>query len=220
MGYTARPGEVPVCSSGNRRGVAGVWMVNGAVEGCPLDERAAVDLARAGDLDAYADLVRRHQSMALRVAYVVCRDRQEAEDIVQESFVKAHRALGRFRVEAPFRPWLLRIVRNEALNHVRKHGRQGRLVDALATEVVSGDAAPSPETLVVAERRRRALVEAVDALPDRFRDVVTCRYLIELSEAETARVLGIPAGTVKSRTARAITRLRDAPQLQEEREHG
>jgi RNA polymerase sigma-70 factor (ECF subfamily) len=137
-------------------------------------------------------------------------DRAGAEDVTQEAFVKAYHALGRFRQDSPFRPWLLQIVRNEALNQRRRHGRQDRLGLRLANDRLSGDAAPSPETAVMSWADREMVLAAVNALPDRYRQVVAHRYLLGLSEAETAAVLGIPTGTVKSRTARALARLEQA----------
>jgi RNA polymerase sigma-70 factor (ECF subfamily) len=177
------------------------------VEGRPLIEQELIQNARNGDVEAFEELVRVHMQIALRVAFLVVGDRTEAEDVTQEAFVKAYHALARFRQDSPFRPWLLRIVRNEALNQRRRHGRQDRLTLRLANDPVSGDAAPSPETTVMAGVDREMVLAAVNALPDRYREVVAHRYLIGLSEAETAATLGIPAGTVKSRTARALQRL-------------
>jgi RNA polymerase sigma factor (sigma-70 family) len=122
--------------------------------------------------------------------------------------MKAYRALGRFRTGAGFRPWLLRIVRNEALNRRRSAGRRAGLALKVASDPVSGDAAPSPETVVVRGDDRRQLLEAVEQLPEGLREVIEHRYFLGLSEAETARALGIAVGTVKSRSARAIARLR------------
>lgn len=178
-----------------------------SVEGRPLIEQELIQRARNGDVAAFEELVRMHQSVALRVAVLVVGDHSDAEDVTQEAFVKAYHALGRFRQDSPFRPWLLRIVRNEALNQRRRHGRQDRLGLRLAGDRLSGDAAPSPETVVVSESERESVLAAVNGLPERYRQVVALRYLLGLSEAETAETLGIPAGTVKSRTARALSRL-------------
>ena len=178
-----------------------------SVEGRPLIEQELIQRARNGDVAAFEELVRMHQSIALRVAILVVGDHSDAEDVTQEAFVKAYHALGRFRHDSPFRPWLLRIVRNEALNQRRRHGRQDRLGLRLAGDRLSGDAAPSPETVVVSESERESVLAAVNGLPERYRQVVALRYLLGLSEAETAETLGIPAGTVKSRTARALSRL-------------
>lgn len=178
-----------------------------SVEGRPLVEQELIQRARNGDVAAFEELVRVHQQIALRVAFLVMGDRTDAEEVAQEAFVKAFHALGRFREDSPFRPWLLRIVRNEALNQRRRHGRQDRLSLRLANDPVSGGAAPSPETTVIAGMDREFVLAAVNGLPDRYRQVVAHRYLLDLSEAETAATLGIPTGTVKSRTARALKRL-------------
>jgi len=178
-----------------------------SVEGRPLIEQDLIERARNGDVAAFEELVRMHQAIALRVAVLVMGDHSDAEDVTQEALVKAYHALGRFRQDSPFRPWLLRIVRNEALNQRRAHGRQDRLGLRLASDRLSGDAAPSPETEVVSAADRESVLAAVNGLPERYRQVLALRYLLGLSEAETAETLGIPAGTVKSRTARALARL-------------
>src|SRR5918996_4662674 len=96
-----------------------------SVEGRPLDESDLVERARRGDVDAYEELVRNYQRVAQRVAYVVTRDEAEAQDAAQEAFVKAYYALDRFRAGGNFRPWLLKIVTNEARNRRRSAGRGG-----------------------------------------------------------------------------------------------
>ena len=124
------------------------------------------------------------------------------------AFVKAWKALPRFRSGAEFRPWLLRIVANEAHNRRRSAKRREALGLRAAAEVASGDAVPSPEALALRDEQRRELLAAVNRLDDRDRDVLACRYFLELGEGETAQVLGVRRGTVKSRTARALERLR------------
>jgi RNA polymerase sigma-70 factor (ECF subfamily) len=178
-----------------------------AVEGRPLEERELVRRARRGDDRAFTELVRMHQEIAFRLAYVIAGD--EAEDAVQEGVLKAWRALGRFRAGAPFRPWLLRIVANEARNRRRASGRRASLVLRAAREDVSGGA-PSPETAVLADAERARLLAALELLPDEARLALACRYLLELSEAETAAALGVRKGTVKSRVSRALDRLRES----------
>ncbi len=177
------------------------------MEGRPLNEQDLIERAKTGDAAAFEALVQMYRPIAMRVAFLVVGDQTEAEDVTQEALVKAYRSISRFRVDAPFRPWLLRIVRNEALNQRRRRGRQQRLSLRLVNDPVSGGAAPSPETTVITGVERRTVLDAVSALPDRYRDVVTHRYLLGLSEAETAATLRIPVGTVKSRTARALDRL-------------
>jgi RNA polymerase sigma factor (sigma-70 family) len=163
--------------------------------------------AQRGDAAAYEELVRMHQRIAFRVALVAAGDRGDAEEAVQDGFVKAHRALGRFRSEAPFRPWLLRIVANEAKNRRRAAGRRAALV--LQAAATSGDAAPAPEAAAVADERRAQLLDGLARLDERDRDVLVHRFLLELGEEETAAALGVRRGTVKSRTSRALSRLRE-----------
>jgi len=179
------------------------------VEGRPLEENDLIERSKSGDTAAFGQLVRIHQGMAIRVAYLVVRDHAEAEDVTQDAFVKAYRSLGRFRGGSPFRPWLLKIVRNEALNRVRASKRRHQLALREGSDPVSGDAAPSPETEVVSSSERARVLSAIDELPERYRAVLSHRFLLELSVGETATTLGIPRGTVKSRTARGLDRLRD-----------
>jgi RNA polymerase sigma factor (sigma-70 family) len=163
--------------------------------------------ARRGDQACYEDLVVRYAPIAHRTALLFGAG-DDADDVVQESFVKAFRALDGFRGDAPFRPWLLSIVVNETHNLRRAARRRAGLALRVARSPQEGMAAPpEPDTLVAAFARRDALLDAVRALPARDRDVVTCRYLLELSEAETVVALGWPAGTVKSRLSRALRRL-------------
>lgn len=185
-------------------------MHGASVEGRPLSEQDLILSAKNGDVTAFESLVQSHRQIAVRVAYLVVGDPTEAEDVAQEAFVKAYNAMPRFRVDGSFRPWLLRIVRNEALNQRRRRGREERLSLRLANDPVSGGAAPSPETTVITGVERRTILDAVNALPDHYRDVVIHRYLLGLSEAETAATLRIPLGTVKSRTARGLARLEGA----------
>ncbi|MBD0347534.1 MAG: RNA polymerase sigma factor, partial [Thermoleophilia bacterium] len=133
----------------------------------------------------------------------------DAEEAAQDGFLKAYRALGRFRSGAPFRPWLLEIVGNEARNRRRSAGRRERLALRVAAESLSGDAAPSPEGMLLATERRTELLAAVNALRDEDRLAIGCRYFLDLSEEETAAALGWPRGTVKSRLSRALERLRE-----------
>jgi RNA polymerase sigma-70 factor (ECF subfamily) len=156
--------------------------------------------ARSGDREAYGVLVRRHQEVAFRTAYAICRDAAEAEDATQEAFIKAHRALGRFRAGSPWRPWLLRIVANEARNRRRSAGRREHLVQLAA----AGEAVTEAPDYTAAE-----LTRAIDRLEAPHREVVLLRHVLELSESETAAALRCRPGTVKSRLSRALARLRE-----------
>jgi RNA polymerase sigma-70 factor (ECF subfamily) len=177
------------------------------VEGRPLEDAELIERARRGEVMAYEELVRRYQDVAVRAAHVIAPD-GDAEDAAQEAFVKAYAALGRFRTGSPFRPWLLRIVTNEARNRRRSAGRRTGLALRAAEDRPLGDAAPSPESAVLASESRAALVAALNRLRDDDREVIGARYFLDLSEAETADALGIPRGTVKSRLSRALGRLR------------
>lgn len=165
---------------------------------------------RDGHTDAYADLVRRHAPVAVRTAALLGAG-ADAEDVAQEAFVKAYAALDRFRAGSPFRPWLLRIVANEARNLHRSAGRRAAREQRAwaATEPLllhaGGTDVPGA---VLGRARREELVAGLGRLSVPHRQVVTCRYLLDLDEAETAAVLGWPRGTVKSRLHRALTALR------------
>jgi RNA polymerase sigma-70 factor (ECF subfamily) len=188
------------------------------VEGRPLDDplqvqqQALVRQALDGSVDAYQALVRGHEEVAFRVAILITGDATEAGDAASEAMVKAFYALDRFRADAPFRPWLLRIVANEARNRRRSSGRRARLADRVGRTSLraSGDAAPSPEDAVISAVEHQALFDAVRSLGERDREVVALRFFAELSEAETAAALGCAPGTAKSRLHRALVRLRQA----------
>jgi RNA polymerase sigma-70 factor (ECF subfamily) len=165
-----------------------------------------VERARDGDVAAFEELVVRYQGRAVRLAYTFAGG--DAEDAVQDAFVKAYRSLGRFRRGAAFRPWLFTIVANEARNRRRAAGRRERLA-LRAVDEGEVDVATPEEAAIAAERRVR-LAAAIDTLPDRDREVIACRWFAGLSEAETAAVLSCRPGTVKSRSSRALDRLRAA----------
>ena len=178
--------------------------------GRPLDEDELIRRAKRGDTYAYEELVHAFQGIAFRTAYVLSGNAADAEEAAQDGFVKAWRGLGRFTEGAPFRPWLLRIVANEARNRRRSAGRRAHLALRAATEQVSGDAAPSPESAFLTAETRRALLAAIDELPDDQREAISLRYFVGLSEQEVADALDLPVGTVKSRTSRALERLRES----------
>ena len=178
------------------------------MEGRPLEEADLVERAKQGDADAYAEIIGRHQEGVFRMAYLITGDAEDAEDVAQEALVKAYRALPRFRLGRPIRPWLLRIVANEARNRRRSVGRAVRLAPRIAQDHASVDAAPSAEAAVLVREARANVLRAFDQLRDDDRRVIACRYFLDLSEAETAEVLSLRRGTVKSRLSRALSRLR------------
>ena len=163
------------------------------MEDRPPHEAELVARAKRGERDAYEEIVRRHQNIAFRTAWVITGSAADAEEAAQDAFVKAHRALGRFREGAPLRPWLLTIVANEARNRVRAAGRRERLVLRVAEERRPGGAVPSPEAALLDFERRDELLAAVAELPETDRQAIACRYFLDLSEEETAAALGCRA---------------------------
>lgn len=169
-------------------------------------ESALAARARAGDGDAYAALVEPHQEIAFRVAYLVTGAAADAEDATQEALVKAYRMIHRFNSDRPFRPWLLKIVGNEARNRRRSEGRRAVYESRVAGRRHAGP--DSPETVAARIDTDERLLDAVNRLPEKERVVIGLRYFLDLSEAEAAKAVGIPRGTVKSRLARGLDRLR------------
>jgi RNA polymerase sigma-70 factor (ECF subfamily) len=188
-------------------------LYTGSVAGLPPEAARAVDSelverARHGDVSAYEEIVRRYQRTAFRVAHLICGSEEDAEEATQDAFVKAFPALPRFRTGASLRPWLLKIVANEARNRRTARSRRAGLPFRLEREAPAGDTTPSPEDAALAATEHRELLDALGRLSRRHREVVACRYLLDLSEAETAAVLRCRRGTVKSRLARGLASLR------------
>jgi len=131
------------------------------------------------------------QPAVFRAAYLILRDRSGAEDVAQETFIRAFHALERSDPGDGVRPWLYRIAVNTALNELRRRKRESAAYSRVAPSD-QADPAADPET-------RSIVADAIDKLPDHLRIPVICRYYLDLSEAEMARVLRIRPGTVKSR---------------------
>ncbi|MBA2756879.1 MAG: sigma-70 family RNA polymerase sigma factor [Chloroflexi bacterium] len=187
-----------------------------------IEDAELIAHARNGDVAAYESIVRRYQDVALRTAHLIAPE-ADADDAVQDAFLKAFAALPRFRDGAPLRPWLLRIVANESRNRRRSAGRRHGL--GLRATAASGDglaepAMSGPESSVIAAETRAELLAALSGLRDEDREILGTRFLLDLSEAETAETLGLPRGTVKSRTSRAIGRLRAAMRSTDEDQEG
>jgi RNA polymerase sigma-70 factor, ECF subfamily len=181
-----------------------------SLEGRPTEDAVLVERSRNGDQSAYGELVTRYQAIAARTAYVITGTAADAEDVAQDAFVKAYYALDRFRAGAPFRPWLLRIVANEAINRRKAAGRRPTVGLSVVEDRASGDTALSPEASALARERRDVVLEALRQMREEDRLVIAYRYFFDLSEVEMAEALGVARGTVKSRLSRAIARLRAA----------
>jgi RNA polymerase sigma-70 factor (ECF subfamily) len=175
-----------------------------------VDEEQLTKLAMEGDLDAFNQLVLRYQNLAYNHAYALLSNPDQAEDAVQESFIKAFQAIKGFR-GVSFRGWLLKIVTNSAYDWLRRSQRHP--MQPLFPEDENGEEIESPAWIVdptasVQERVEgneisQAIYRMLDELPEEYRTVLTLIDVNELDYAEAAEVLGVPIGTVKSRLARA-----------------
>jgi RNA polymerase sigma-70 factor (ECF subfamily) len=180
-------------------------------------DATAIERAAAGDHAAFGSLVEQYQEVAFRAAYLIVRDAQTAEDVTQEAFIRAYRALGGFRTGEPFRPWLLRIVTNAAINELRSRQRRHGLLDRFAA---TAPRAAGPPDISLGDEHATMLARAINELPLDDRVVLHLRYFLDLPEREIAGAIGKPPGTVKSRLHRASQRLRalietEYPQLRE-----
>ncbi len=171
------------------------------------DDAALIASAKAADTTAFGVLVGRYQEVAFRTAFLILRDAAGAEDVAQEAFVRAYRSIGSFRQTDPFRPWLLRIVTNLALNEVRSRERRTGLLQRFG--FAQGERSEPPaEFIALATERQQMLWSAISELPEDDRVVLYLRFFVELPEKEIAVVIGKAPGTVKSRLSRASGRLR------------
>ena len=170
----------------------------------PATDEMLVERVRAGDLGALEALMRRHNRLLYRTARAILRDDAEAEDAVQEAYLRAYRALHAFRGESKFSTWLVRIAANEALMRRRRNARAAAVVPIDAAAELQAEGKAGDDML------RRLLEKRIDALPDDYRAVFVLRALEELSVEETAVALGIPQATVRTRHFRARSLLRES----------
>lgn len=175
-----------------------------------MDESRLIERARRGDLDAYDELVRAHQEAAFRAAYLITREAADAEDVAQDAFIRAYQGLGRFDTRRPFRPWLMRIVMNTALNRIKAMKRRQAMIERYGIRQATGEPRPTIESSVIARERSRRVQATIDRLKPADQSLIVLRYFLELSEAELAHTFNVAAGTIKSRLHRALARLRDA----------
>jgi RNA polymerase sigma-70 factor (ECF subfamily) len=184
------------------------------------DERTLVRRVLAGERDAFIALIRRYERLVQHVVYRMVRDDRDREELCQDVFVRVHRYLDTFRFEAKLSTWIARIARNACLNHLEKKevllyadhapapepGAPLDMREAFA-RLPSGDALPDTRT---ADRDVRAAVHAaLDALDEPYRTTLTLYHLEGMSVRQIGRVLGRPAGTVKSHLYRGRKRLKD-----------
>jgi len=183
-----------------------------------VSEPELVQRARQGDQAAWERLVHLHQEPAFRLAYLLLGDADEADDVAQETFIRAFRALDSFDTSRPLRPWLLRITTNLAYNQRRGVGRYL----AAVRRIFAAEPQPAPHTDAEHDHwEAQALWQAVRRLNRADQEIIYLHYFLELSVAETAEALDVALGTVKSRRHRALGRLRalvdrEFPALREE----
>ncbi len=180
------------------------------------DELALVQAARTGDVSAFEQLVQRYDRKIFRLAHHITQHREDAEDVLQETFLKAYQNLPGFQGNSKFYTWLVRIAVNESLMKLRKR-RSDRTV-SLDEEVETEDGSmprevpdwgPSPEQLYGREELNGILVRTIGGLPASFRTVFVLRDVEGLSTEETAEALALSVPAVKSRLLRARLQLRD-----------
>src|SRR5206468_2405659 len=180
------------------------------------DEMALVQAAKAGDVAAFEDLVRRYDRNVFRIAQHITQNREDAEDVVQDAFLKAYSNLGQFQGQSKFYTWLVRIAVNEALMKLRRR-RPERMVsldedvkteeDSVPREVA--DWSPNPEQQYNQAELKEILTKTIQGLPPSFRTVFVLRDVEGLSTEETADALELSVPAVKSRLLRARLQLRE-----------
>jgi len=186
------------------------------VGGPVTDELALVQAAKTGDVEAFGELVRRYDRNVFRIAQHITHNREDAEDVVQDAFLKAYENLGQFQGNSKFYTWLVRIAVNEALMKLRR-AKPGRTVsldedvqtedDSLPREVA--DWSPNPEQQYTQAELKDILTRTIQGLPPSFRTVFVLRDVEGLSTEETAEALDLSVPAVKSRLLRARLQLRE-----------
>jgi len=184
-----------------------------------LDSEALIRRCQQGDRLAIEVLVRRYQNYVYRLCYLVMRSEQDAEDMTQETFIRAFRALPRFEIRegTSFEAWLYRIAINACRSRMRRKWYQVLPWPEPAPQLVA-EPEEQPDRVLIQGERRDQLLEAIDSLGERHRLVVILRYYAGLSNEEIARALNIPSGTVRSRLHIARQRLRELLAQQDEEE--
>ncbi len=175
-----------------------------------MNEEALVTRARQGDGDAWTELVSLHQEGVFRMAYLHLKDRDEAEDVAQATFVRAYRKLHQFESGRPLRPWLLSICSNLARNRKRSLARYWRAIKRFARQDPGSrrpEGGSEAQRLDPGAAAAQELWELLQEMKEQDREVIYYRYFMDLSVAETGQLLGVPNGTVKSRLHRALARL-------------
>ena len=186
-----------------------------ASAGADDDDAAVARRIAGGDRAAFEALMRRQNRRLYRLARAALHDDAEAEDALQEAYLRAYQHMGQFRAESSLATWLSRTVLSECLDRLRKSARRQNLVpmvslDADPAPAMSSDEQAAPDRALLRAQVRDVVERKLDALPEDFRLVFVMRAVEEMSVEETAQVLGIPEATVRSRHFRARGLLREA----------
>lgn len=172
-----------------------------------MDERRAIARLKEGDVGGLEDLVRSHQTRAVRAAYLIVRDRALAEDVVQAAFVRAYEKIARFDESRPFVPWFMKMVVNDAIKAATRRERTVRFEGTDDPVLRLADAGSGPQELAEEAEERRRVWTALAKLPPTQRAAVVQRYYLGMSEAEMAENDASPPGTIKWRLHAARKRL-------------
>ena len=171
------------------------------------DQENIIARARRGDADAFEQLVVAYRDQVFRLALRMCSSEADADEVAQEAFLSAWKALPNFRGESQFSTWLYQLTTHAAIDLMRREKRQIAAADI--TEVSAADPAPSPQQQAERSETRQAVRDAMGQLSPEYRQIVVLRFLQELSYEEIGAVLKLPPGTVKSRLNRAKSQLKD-----------
>lgn len=182
------------------------------------DDQADVAKVLSGEISAFEGIVRRWQGPLINLAYRFCRDRGRAEELAQESFLRAYRGLGQWRQDAVFSTWLFALATNLYRSELRRIPSRTVTLE----DVEEPRDSRSPDGGLEEQDRDRAVRRAVDSLPAKYRDVLVLFYFHELDVPAAAQSLNLPEGTVKARLFRArellrgkLPRVLTAPRLKE-----
>ena len=172
-------------------------------------DQALVEKVQKGDKQAFDVLVLKYQNKIIQLVYRYVHDPEEARDVAQEAFIKAYKAIGRFRGDSAFYTWIYRIAINTAKNYLVASGRRPPKSDIDAQDAEQYDGATglkeyaTPERLLLKDEIQASIAKAIDELPDELRTAITLRELEGLSYEEIAQTMDCPIGTVRSRIFRA-----------------
>ncbi len=181
----------------------------------PVDLNGAEDAslvlrAQAGDTQAFEELVRRYRNEVFALAYHFVRERETAWDLAQEVFIKAYRSLKRFRGEASFKTWLMRITANQSKDHLKKRRIKTTSFDEAIGSAEAPSAVATPDKQLAAKELGESIQEAVDSLPPKHRTAFVLREYEGLSYEEMAQVMQCSLGTVMSRLHHARKKMQHA----------